>query len=103
MAKRISFAQTIFFVGILTIPILLVTVFGTFPASSSELFKALIQDAIQELKNNDIKTALANLKLADEQVPSIGQNQTSKIFVEEAIQELKNNDVKEALHHLNLI
>jgi len=64
--------------------------------------KALVEDAIRALKNNNTKEAITQLTLADEQITAIAGNQTSKLFVERAIRALKNNNTKEAITTLKL-
>ncbi len=64
--------------------------------------KALVEDAIRALKNNNPKEAITQLTLADQQITAIAGNQTSKLFVERAIRALKNNNTKEAITTLKL-
>ena len=64
--------------------------------------KALVEDAIRALKNNNTKEAITQLTLADQQITATAGNQTSKLFVERAIRALKNNNTKEAITTLKL-
>jgi hypothetical protein len=64
--------------------------------------KALVEDAIRALKNNNTREAITQLTLADQQITANAGNQTSKLFVERAIRALKNNSTKEAITTLKL-
>lgn len=64
--------------------------------------KALVEDVIRDLKNNNTKEAITHLTLADQQITAIAGNQTSKLFIERAIRALKNNNTKEAVTTLKL-
>ena len=67
-----------------------------------EFTKALINDAIRALKNENIKEAQARLTSASQQMSFDTGNQTSKLFMERAIRALKNENTKEALTTLEL-
>jgi FMN-dependent NADH-azoreductase len=64
--------------------------------------KALVEDVIRDLKNNNTKEAITHLTLADQQITAIAGNQTSKLFIERAIRSLKNNNTREAVTTLKL-
>ena len=67
-----------------------------------DLTKALVEDVIRALKNNDTKEAITHLTLAEQQITPTAGNQTSKLFIERAIRSLKNNNTKEAITTLKL-
>ena len=67
-----------------------------------EEFKALINDAIRALKNENTKEAQARLTAANKQMSFATEDQTSKLFMERAMRALKNENTKEAIATLEL-
>ena len=74
--------------------------------SSTLSIKSLIEDAMQEIQNNDTSKALERMNLADQQLSTAGNTtsiQEVKVFTDDAIQLLQqNHDVNTALARLKL-
>lgn len=74
--------------------------------TSPELAKGLVEDAIRDLKSNDIKKAQLHLSILNQQLPIL-DNPTSlesvKLLLEDVTLALKNSSINNALLHLNLI
>jgi phage gp29-like protein len=70
-------------------------------SSSTLSIKSLIEDAMQEIQNNDTSKALERMNLADQQLSTAGNTtsiQQEKVFIDDAIQLLQqNHDVNTAL------
>jgi len=67
-----------------------------------EFTKALINDAIRALKNENTKEAQARLTSAYQHMSFDNVDQTSKLFMERAMRALKNENTKEAITTLEL-
>ena len=67
-----------------------------------EELKALINDAIRALKNENTKEAQSRLTAAYQQMSFGTEDQTSKLFMERAMRALKNENTKEAVATLEL-
>ncbi len=67
-----------------------------------EGLKALVNDAIRALKNENIKEARSRLTAAYQQMSCGTEDQTSKLFMERAMRALKNENTKEAVATLEL-
>ena len=74
--------------------------------SSTLSIKSIIEDAMQEIQNNDTSKALERMNLADQQLSTAGNTtsiQEVKVFIDDAIQLLQHNhDVNTALVRLKL-
>ena len=74
--------------------------------SSTLSIKSLIEDAMQEIQNNDTSKALERMNLADQQLSAAGNTtsiQEVKVFIDDAIQLLQqNHDVNTAVARLKL-
>jgi len=67
-----------------------------------EFTKALINDAIRALKNENTEEAQARLTSAYQHMSFDNVDQTSKLFMERAIRAVKNKNTKEAITTLEL-
>src|SRR5215204_5911006 len=66
----------------------------------------LIDDAIQNLQNNETSAALTHLNLAQQGLETFANESSSvnvaTVLIDDAIQNLQNNETSAALTHLNL-
>src|SRR5215207_1138640 len=66
----------------------------------------LIDDAIQNLQNNETSAALTHLNLAQQELETFANESSSvnvaTVLIDDAIQNLQNNETSAALTHLNL-
>ncbi len=67
-----------------------------------EFMRALINDAIRALKNENNQEAQARLTAAYKNMSLGREDQTTKLFIERAMRALKNENTKEAIATLEL-